>query len=239
MSEQKNLMLAQESEDEKSMQAAIAKCIEDCTFAKVNAWELPAFDVEYIFLKVRSKSVGETVELGITCPDDNETVVQKKIDLSKIECTMHVGHTNEIQLTENWGRPWREKGWRPADENWETWMCDECRKSKFYICNHHVNYRYSEIAWQPQHGCFNKVSQEESLPLGWGISKPLFEITEEALGDDTIMYYCPEHANNFFNQHVPEWEGPRIYSGGGGPSHLDVGMLEVQLAHFWVDKWIY
>ena len=94
-------LIAQESEDEKSMQAAIAKCIEDCTFAKVNAWELPAFDVEYIFLKVRSKSVGETVELGITCPDDNETVVQKKIDLSKIECTMHVGHTNEIQLTDS------------------------------------------------------------------------------------------------------------------------------------------
>tara|TARA_B100001778_G_C18258918_1_gene481287 strand:- start:116 stop:616 length:501 start_codon:yes stop_codon:yes gene_type:complete len=59
---------------------------------------MPAFDVEYIFLKVRSKSVGETVELGITCPDDGETVVQKKIDLSKIECTMHAGHTNEIDI---------------------------------------------------------------------------------------------------------------------------------------------
>ena len=100
MSEQKNLMLAQESDDDKQVQNAIAKCIEDCTFNKVNAWEMPAFDVEYIFLKVRSKSVGETVELGITCPDDNETTVQKKIDLSKIECTMHARHSNEIQLTD-------------------------------------------------------------------------------------------------------------------------------------------
>ncbi len=100
MSEQKNLMLAQESEDEKQVQNAIAKCINDCTFDKINAWEMPAFDVEYIFLKVRAKSVGETVELGILCPDDNETSVKKKIDLSKIECTMHAGHTNEIQLTE-------------------------------------------------------------------------------------------------------------------------------------------
>jgi hypothetical protein len=101
MSEQKMLMLAQESEDENEIQKAIAKCIEDCTFNLFSAWELPAFDVEYIFLKVRSKSVGETVELGITCPDDNETVVKKKIDLSKIECTMYVGHTNEIPITDD------------------------------------------------------------------------------------------------------------------------------------------
>ena len=100
MSEQKNLMLAQESEDEKQVQDSIAKCINDCTFQKLDAWSLPAFDVEYIFLKVRSKSVGESVELGLTCPDDNETVVKKKIDLSAIECTMHAGHTNEIQLTD-------------------------------------------------------------------------------------------------------------------------------------------
>ena len=98
MSEQKNLMLAQESDNEKEIQNAIAKCIEDCTFNKFDSWGMPAFDVEYIFLKVRSKSVGETVELGITCPDDGETVVQKKIDLSKIECTMHAGHTNEIDI---------------------------------------------------------------------------------------------------------------------------------------------
>ena len=93
-------MIAQESEDDKQMQQAIANCIIDCTFKKVDAWSLPAFDVEYIFLKIRSKAVGETVEIGLTCPDDNETVVQKKIDLSKIECTMHAGHTNEIQLTD-------------------------------------------------------------------------------------------------------------------------------------------
>tara|TARA_B100000575_G_C23142062_1_gene664945 strand:+ start:3813 stop:5393 length:1581 start_codon:yes stop_codon:yes gene_type:complete len=161
--------------------------------------------------KTTRKDREKREERGNKIHGDDAEFDEEEYDKDRLKCNFC---ENEIQLTENWGRPWREKGWRPADENWETWMCDECRKSKFYICNHHVNYRYSEIAWLPQHGCFNKVSQEESLPLGWGISKPLFEIDEEALGDDTIMYYCPEHANNFFNQHVPEWEGPRIYSGG-------------------------
>ena len=101
MSEQKNLMIAQESDDDKQIQQAIANCINDCTFQKLDAWSLPAFDVEYIFLKIRSKAVGETVELTLTCPDDNKTEVTKKIDLSKIECTMHAGHTNEVKLTED------------------------------------------------------------------------------------------------------------------------------------------
>ncbi len=101
MSEQKNLMIAQESEDDKQIQQSIANCIQDCTFGKVDAWSLPAFDVEYIFLQMRSRAVGETVEIGLTCPDDNETVVNKKIDLSKVQCTMHAGHTNEIQLTDD------------------------------------------------------------------------------------------------------------------------------------------
>ena len=75
MSEQKNLMIAQESEDDKQIQQSIANCIQDCTFGKVDAWLLPAFDVEYIFLQMRSKAVGESVEIGLSCPDDNETVV--------------------------------------------------------------------------------------------------------------------------------------------------------------------
>ena len=53
MSEQKNLMIAQESEDDKQIQQSIANCIQDCTFGKVDAWLLPAFDVEYIFLQMR------------------------------------------------------------------------------------------------------------------------------------------------------------------------------------------
>lgn len=99
--EQKNLMIAQETEDEKVIQTAIAQSITDCTFDKIDPWELPSFDVEYVFLKIRSKSVGDKIELNVLCPDDDETRVPVTVDLSEIECTMHVGHSNEIELTED------------------------------------------------------------------------------------------------------------------------------------------
>lgn len=99
--EQKNLMIAQETEDEKVIQTAIAQSIIDCTFDKIDPWELPSFDVEYVFLKIRSKSVGDKIELNVLCPDDDETRVPVTVDLSEIECTMHVGHSNEIELTED------------------------------------------------------------------------------------------------------------------------------------------
>ena len=99
--EQKNLMIAQETEDEDIIQTAVAKSIVDCTFDKIDPWILPAFDIEYIFLKIRSKSVGDKVDLNVLCPDDEETRVPISVDLSEIECTMHVGHTNEIELTED------------------------------------------------------------------------------------------------------------------------------------------
>jgi hypothetical protein len=99
--EQKNLMIAQESEDEKIIQEAVAQTIIDCTFDKIDPWIIPSFDVEYIFLKVRSKSVGDKVNLNILCPDDKKTRVSVSVDLSKIECTMHVGHSNEVELTED------------------------------------------------------------------------------------------------------------------------------------------
>ena len=99
--EQKNLMIAQETEDEKVIQTAIAQSIIDCTFDKIDPWELPSFDVEYVFLKIRSKSVGDKIELNVLCPDDDETRVPVTVDLSEIECTMHVGHSNEIELTKD------------------------------------------------------------------------------------------------------------------------------------------
>ena len=99
--EQKNLMIAQETEDHKVIQEAVAQTIIDCTFDKIDPWSIPSFDVEYIFLKVRSKSVGDKVDLNILCPDDKKTRVSVSVDLSKIECTMHVGHVNEIELTED------------------------------------------------------------------------------------------------------------------------------------------
>tara|TARA_Y100000817_G_C16743566_1_gene493621 strand:+ start:22 stop:729 length:708 start_codon:yes stop_codon:yes gene_type:complete len=99
--EQKTLMLAQESGDEKQIRDALAGLISGCTFEAVDPHKIPIFDVEYLFLRIRGKSVGEKVELSLLCPDDNETRVNKTINLEDIGVTMKVGHTNEIGITEN------------------------------------------------------------------------------------------------------------------------------------------
>ena len=98
--EQKKLLLAQESEDEDVMQNSLAEIIKDCTFDKIDPLNIPLFDVELFFLRIRGKSVGEQVELSLLCPDDEETRVKKTINLEDIDVIMKADHTNEIKITE-------------------------------------------------------------------------------------------------------------------------------------------
>ena len=98
--EQKVLMIAQESEDTTVIQKAIADTIESCTFGQVDPWSIPSFDLEYIFINIRGKSIGEELELQVTCPDDGETVVPITIDLEKIKVVEHDDHINIISLTD-------------------------------------------------------------------------------------------------------------------------------------------
>ena len=98
--EQKLLMLAQESEDNKEMLDTVVKIVSSCTFNKVDPTHSPLFDIEYVFLKLRAKSVGENVEVTLLCPDDEETYTTKKINLDEIEIEVDESHSNEIQLTE-------------------------------------------------------------------------------------------------------------------------------------------
>ena len=97
--EQKTLIMAQESEDDKQIKDALANLISGCTFEKIEPYDIPIFDIEYFFLRIRGKSVGEKVELSLLCPDDNETRVNKSINLDDINVNMKVGHTNEIDIT--------------------------------------------------------------------------------------------------------------------------------------------
>ena len=99
--EQKIIMMAQESQDEKQMVRAMSDLVTSCTFNKFDVNKLPIFDVEYMFLKIRGKSIGETVELNLMCPDDGETQVPTKINLEEIEVSMTVGHSNMIDITDN------------------------------------------------------------------------------------------------------------------------------------------
>ena len=98
--EQKQLMMAQESEDETSIKNAMADVITQCTFEKINPLDIPLFDVELLFLRIRSKSVGENVDLNLLCPDDEKTKVTKTIKLEDVDVIMKEGHTNEIVITD-------------------------------------------------------------------------------------------------------------------------------------------
>jgi len=99
--EQKVLMLASESEDDTQLKDALANIISSCTFKKIDPYQIPMFDIEFMFLRIRGKSVGEKVELNILCPDDNKTRVNVKINLEDIDVHMKKEHTNEIRVTKD------------------------------------------------------------------------------------------------------------------------------------------
>jgi len=99
--EEKVLLQAQQSGKPEEMADALVQVIKNCTFNKISAENLPSFDIEYLFLKIRAKSVGEKVDLMITCPDDNETQVKHTVDLSKVEVEVDDDHINNVELTDN------------------------------------------------------------------------------------------------------------------------------------------
>ena len=97
--EQKLLLLAQESKDTEETMQSMTQVINSCTFNKINTLTSPLFDIEYLFLRIREKSVGSKITVMITCPDDNKTKVSVKIDLKDVNVQMTAGHTNEIELS--------------------------------------------------------------------------------------------------------------------------------------------
>ncbi len=100
--EEKVLILALESEDTKQITSAIKATLKECILTRgVKIDELPTFDIEYIFLNVRGKSVGEAIELVVTCPDDGETTVPTTVYIDEINVIQSDEHTNEIDLDGN------------------------------------------------------------------------------------------------------------------------------------------
>ena len=98
--EEKVLLQALESNDDVEIKNSIIDIVSTCTFGQVNAKALPTFDLEYVFLQVRSKSVGEIAKIRLLCPDDKETYVTKEVDLSKVEVQVDDEHTNEIKISD-------------------------------------------------------------------------------------------------------------------------------------------
>lgn len=100
--EEKLLVIALESEDIKQITTAIKTVIKNCIFTKnIKVESLPTFDIEYLFLNIRGKSVGEELEVNIVCPDDGETQVPVKINLDDIKVQTNESHTNRIKLDDS------------------------------------------------------------------------------------------------------------------------------------------
>ncbi len=101
--EEKLLLLAMESEDEKEVISAVKNLLKNCITSRIKVDNLPSFDLEYIFLKIRAASVGEMIEMTVTCTDDNETNTTASIDLSKIEIQKDKEHSSKIMLEKDCG----------------------------------------------------------------------------------------------------------------------------------------
>jgi hypothetical protein len=97
--EEKLLVIALESEDTKQITNAIKTVIKNCILTKnIKVETLPTFDIEFLFLNIRGKSVGEEIEVNIICPDDNETQVSVKVDIDSIKIQRNEEHTNKIRV---------------------------------------------------------------------------------------------------------------------------------------------
>ena len=83
--EQKVMLMAMESEDENEISQAVIDTMQSCMVSKIDIRSLPIFDFEYLYLKVRAKSVGETVKLRIKCPDDEKEIVVKEVNLDELK----------------------------------------------------------------------------------------------------------------------------------------------------------
>ena len=101
--EEKILMIAMEGKEQTGIIDAVKQIVQSCTFEKFDMAKAPMFDVEYIFLNIRAKSVGEVSTVNLRCPDDKETFVPTEIDLTKVEVEMKKEHSNKVELTEEMG----------------------------------------------------------------------------------------------------------------------------------------
>ena len=97
--EQKLLLMAQQSDDEKETIDNMIQMIENCT--NLNVTNLPVFDIEYLFLKIRAKSVGDIIQLNLLCPDDGITYVNTTLDLNDVEVQIDETHKNIIDITDD------------------------------------------------------------------------------------------------------------------------------------------
>ena len=101
--EEKVLLIAMESGENEDIIQAVKQIVSECTFNKLKLGDMPMFDVEYMFLRIRAKSVGEVSKLKVLCQDDKETYATVEVDLTEIQVQADDDHTNKIELTDEMG----------------------------------------------------------------------------------------------------------------------------------------
>ena len=99
--EEKILLMAMESGNAGEMLTAVKDIVQNCTFGEIVAEDYPMFDIEYVFLQIRAKSVGEIAKIKVLCPDDKKTYVNTEVDLSKVEVYVDDDHANNVILDES------------------------------------------------------------------------------------------------------------------------------------------
>ena len=146
--EEKILILAIESGSIKDISRAIKDVLKSCILTKgVKIDELPTFDIEYLFLNIRSRSIGESIDLVITCPDDNETKVNKQIYIDEIEVKTDKDHNPDIKLDDTYTMRLKYPSLDQfIDENFNF---DEAKDNSFDIISSCIDIVYSdEEAWE-------------------------------------------------------------------------------------------
>ena len=101
--EEKILMIAMETEEQTAIINAVKDIVSACTFDALDVSKMPMFDVEYVFLNIRAKSVGEVSKLKLLCPDDKKTYVDVEIKLDDVKVHVDEGHNNKIELENKMG----------------------------------------------------------------------------------------------------------------------------------------
>ena len=101
--EEKILMMALETKNESDIVQAVKDIVSSCTFNKVNLDAMPMFDVEYVFLNIRAKSVGEVSSFNVLCPDDGKTYAKCEVNLTDVRVQVEDDHTNKVELGNGMG----------------------------------------------------------------------------------------------------------------------------------------
>ena len=101
--EEKVLLIAMDSGDEKQITQANVDVIKACVTSRIKVEELPSFDLEYLFLKIRAASVGEEITVNVVCMDDNKTKVQHTININDVQVFRPKGHNEKVMINKNVG----------------------------------------------------------------------------------------------------------------------------------------